>query len=62
MKYNHGMNLFCGFVSVCRCLGIPTRSVTNFSSAHDTDQNTTIDIHWTENLELDKELNHDSVW
>ena len=31
--------------SVCRALGIPARSVTNFQSAHDSDCSMTIDQH-----------------
>ena len=50
-----------GSVSVCRCLGIPTRSVTNFDSAHDTDSSMTIDSHWDEDGEPIEDMN-DSVW
>ncbi len=45
--------------SVCRALGMPCRSVTNFSSAHDTDQSMTIDYCVTKDGEKTKE---DSVW
>ncbi|XP_051956095.1 protein-glutamine gamma-glutamyltransferase K-like isoform X2 [Xyrauchen texanus] len=48
--------------SVLRCLGIPARCVTNFSSAHDTDLSMTTDIYIDQNLELIKELTNDSVW
>lgn len=55
--------VFSGLLTtLCRALGIPTRSVTNFDSAHDSDCSMTIDKH------LDKEtgepLDHmdDSVW
>ena len=35
-------------VSVCRALGIPCRSVTNFVSAHDTNATMTVDKFYTE--------------
>ena len=51
-------------LSVLRVLGIPSRSVTNFSSAHDTNRNRTIDEYYSE--EGDKigylSSGSDSVW
>ena len=47
--------------AVLRSLGIPTRSVTNFESAHDTDSSTTIDFHFDEDGTPREDLN-DSVW
>ncbi|XP_076839965.1 protein-glutamine gamma-glutamyltransferase K-like [Brachyhypopomus gauderio] len=48
--------------TVLRCLGIPTRSITNFSSAHDSDVSMTIDVYLDENLKPINELNIDSIW
>ena len=47
--------------SVLRAIGIPTRSVTNFASAHDTDASMTIDFHFDENGKPLKHLD-DSIW
>ncbi|XP_046550892.1 protein-glutamine gamma-glutamyltransferase K-like [Haliotis rubra] len=48
--------------TVCRALGIPARSVTNFASAHDTDGSITIDYHFDEGGDAADDMNSDSVW
>ncbi|XP_061773048.1 LOW QUALITY PROTEIN: protein-glutamine gamma-glutamyltransferase 2 [Nerophis ophidion] len=49
--------------TVLRCLGIPTRTITNYSSAHDTDGNLSVDFLVNERLEsLDTRGKSDSSW
>ncbi|XP_068458585.1 protein-glutamine gamma-glutamyltransferase 2 [Clinocottus analis] len=49
--------------TVLRCLGIPTRLITNFASAHDVDGNLAIDIVLNESLErINRRNNADSSW
>ncbi|XP_038561658.1 protein-glutamine gamma-glutamyltransferase 2 [Micropterus salmoides] len=49
--------------TVLRCLGIPTRLITNFSSAHDVDGNLSLDFLLTESLEhIDGKDRQDSSW
>ena len=59
--------VFCAFLMficvfpVMRAIGVPTRSVTNFESAHDCDSSMTIDNHFDcEGESLDEK--NDSVW
>ena len=54
--------VFFFFIPVCRALGIPCRSVTNFVSAHDTDGSITIDTHYDDLGRPIDHLNDDSVW
>ncbi|GFO48461.1 protein-glutamine gamma-glutamyltransferase k [Plakobranchus ocellatus] len=48
--------------TVCRALGLPCRSLTNFQSAHDRDKTATIDNYKDENGEDLSEYNADSIW
>uniref|UniRef100_A0A1I8FB32 TGc domain-containing protein n=1 Tax=Macrostomum lignano TaxID=282301 RepID=A0A1I8FB32_9PLAT len=48
--------------SAGRALGIPTRSVTNFSSAHDTHANLLIDKFYHSTGEPFRDKNSDSIW
>lgn len=48
--------------TVCRALGLPTRSVTNFDSAHDTDSTCTIDKYFNEKDEPMRYMTRDSIW
>ncbi|XP_053385851.1 hemocyte protein-glutamine gamma-glutamyltransferase-like [Mercenaria mercenaria] len=55
--------VFSGVLTtVCRALGIPARSVTNFASAHDTDGSITIDCHFDQKGRPLKCYDEDSVW
>ena len=48
---------------VCRALGLPCRSVTNYTSAHDTDATCTIDKYFDEDGdEITKQYTKDSIW
>lgn len=47
---------------VLRALGIPTRAISNFNSAHDTDGNCTYDRYYDENGEFLSHLSRDSTW
>ncbi|XP_066541693.1 protein-glutamine gamma-glutamyltransferase 2 [Hoplias malabaricus] len=48
--------------TILRCLGIPTRCITNYSSAHDTDGNINVDFLLNEKLEIISEGRKDSIW
>ncbi|XP_021358243.1 protein-glutamine gamma-glutamyltransferase K-like [Mizuhopecten yessoensis] len=55
--------VFSGIVTtICRAVGLPCRSVTNFASAHDTDGSVTIDFYW--DLDQKEVLSGigDSIW
>ncbi|XP_054609764.1 coagulation factor XIII A chain [Dunckerocampus dactyliophorus] len=50
------------FNSFLRCLGIPSRVVTNYVSAHDNDGNLKMDIILDENGRIDRSRTRDSIW
>ena len=55
--------VFSGVMTTAlRAIGIPARSVTNYDSAHDTDNTMTIDMFIDEEGKKVEGLNSDSVW
>ncbi|XP_070711014.1 coagulation factor XIII A chain [Pempheris klunzingeri] len=50
------------FNTFLRCLGIPSRVVTNYFSAHDNDGNLKTDIILDENGRIDRSRTRDSIW
>ncbi|KAL3280569.1 hypothetical protein HHI36_003803 [Cryptolaemus montrouzieri] len=55
--------VFSGVLTtICRSLGLPTRTITNYSSAHDTQGSLTVDYFLNEEGDLIEDLNSDSVW
>lgn len=50
------------FNTFLRCLGIPSRVVTNYYSAHDNDGNLKTDIILFENGRIDRNRTKDSIW
>ncbi|XP_057290288.1 coagulation factor XIII A chain-like [Hydractinia symbiolongicarpus] len=62
VKYGQCWN-FCGVATtLLRAIGIPTRAISNFNSAHDTDANCTYDRYYDENGEYISKLSTDSTW
>ncbi|XP_026643637.1 protein-glutamine gamma-glutamyltransferase 5 isoform X2 [Microtus ochrogaster] len=48
--------------TVMRCLGIPTRVITNFDSGHDTDRNLIIDEYYDNTGRILENMKKDTVW
>lgn len=55
-------NTLYSLSTVLRCLGIPTRCITNYSSAHDTDANISVDYLFNDKLESVSEGRKDTIW
>ncbi|XP_045470939.1 annulin [Harmonia axyridis] len=55
--------VFSGVLTtICRALGLPTRTVTNYSSAHDTQGSLTVDYFLNQDGDFVEDMNSDSVW
>ncbi|NXX53169.1 TGM4 glutamyltransferase, partial [Scopus umbretta] len=55
--------VFSGVLTtVMRCLGIPSRCVSNFNSAHDTEENLKVDVYLNEFGEMLDSKSVDSIW
>uniref|UniRef100_A0A670ZGA7 Coagulation factor XIII A chain n=1 Tax=Pseudonaja textilis TaxID=8673 RepID=A0A670ZGA7_PSETE len=55
--------VFAGvFNTFLRCLGIPGRVITNYSSAHDNNANLQMDVFVDEHGKVDSKLTRDSIW
>ncbi|KAF5293128.1 hypothetical protein FQA39_LY13738 [Lamprigera yunnana] len=55
--------VFSGVLTtICRAIGIPARTITNYKSAHDTQGSLTVDYFMDENGKILEDLNSDSIW
>ncbi|KAG9473941.1 hypothetical protein GDO78_004311 [Eleutherodactylus coqui] len=61
VKYGQCWVFAAVMCTVLRCLGIPTRIITNFNSAHNTDGNMVIDMHYDPEGKF-LEVSNDSIW
>ncbi|KAB0405908.1 hypothetical protein E2I00_012801, partial [Balaenoptera physalus] len=48
--------------TVMRCLGVPTRVISNFHSAHNVDANLTIDTYYDQHAEMLPTQKRDKIW
>lgn len=55
-------DFFLALSAVMRCLGIPTRVITNFDSGHDTDGNLIIDEYYDSTGRILENKKKDTVW
>ena len=56
------VDFVCLFVLVLRTIGIPSRPITNFESAHDADFNRAIDYYYDKNNTMIEDKSNDSIW
>ncbi|XP_068961796.1 protein-glutamine gamma-glutamyltransferase 5 isoform X2 [Petaurus breviceps papuanus] len=62
VKYGQCWVFAAVMCTVMRCLGIPTRVITNFDSGHDTDGNLIIDAYYDHTGRILENKKKDSVW
>ncbi|XP_058146079.1 protein-glutamine gamma-glutamyltransferase Z [Dasypus novemcinctus] len=62
VKYGQCWVFAAVMCTVMRCLGVPTRVVSNFRSAHNVDGNLTIDTYYDKNAEMLPTQRRDKIW
>ncbi|XP_066130242.1 protein-glutamine gamma-glutamyltransferase Z [Saccopteryx bilineata] len=62
VKYGQCWVFAAVMCTVMRCLGVPTRVVSNFHSAHSVDGNLTIDTYYDRNAEILSTWKRDKIW
>ncbi|XP_004609843.3 protein-glutamine gamma-glutamyltransferase Z [Sorex araneus] len=62
VKYGQCWVFAAVMCTVMRCLGVPTRVVSNFRSAHNVDGNLTIDCYYDQNAEMLPTEKQDKIW
>ncbi|XP_076983781.1 protein-glutamine gamma-glutamyltransferase Z isoform X1 [Tamandua tetradactyla] len=62
VKYGQCWVFAAVMCTVMRCLGVPTRVVSNFQSAHNMDGNLTIDTYYDQTAEMLPTQRRDKIW
>ncbi|XP_039744474.1 protein-glutamine gamma-glutamyltransferase Z [Pteropus medius] len=62
VKYGQCWVFAAVMCTVMRCLGVPSRVVSNFRSAHSADGNLTIDTYYDQNAEILSTWKQDKIW
>ncbi|XP_030176039.1 protein-glutamine gamma-glutamyltransferase Z [Lynx canadensis] len=62
VKYGQCWVFAAVMCTVMRCLGVPTRVVSNFRSAHNMDRNLTVDTYYDQNAEMLPTQKRDKIW